>query len=93
MPNYRQSLPRFTVQEVILATSLIAIGLSLFYRLGISGPQPLPFLLVLALVLCIGPLIGAGIGTLFHRIKAGVVWGLVTQLVVWFSLLALGWIR
>lgn len=86
MPDYRQSLPRFSVKDAILATSLIAFGLSLFYWLGIAGPQPLPFLLVLVLVLCIGPLIGAGIGAIFHRIVAGAVWGLIIQLVVWFSL-------
>lgn len=86
-------MPRFSVTDALTATTLIAAGLSLFYWLGITGPQPFPFLLVLALVLCIGPLVGAGIGTIFHRVKTGIVWGLVTQLVVWFSLLVFGWIH
>jgi hypothetical protein len=83
---------RFSTKDILLATSLIAIGCWLFYWLGIAGPRPLPFLVVLALVLCIGPSIGGGIGVIFHRMKKGAAWGLVAQLVVWFSLLALGWI-
>jgi hypothetical protein len=85
-------MPRFSTKDVLLATSLIAIGCWLFYWLGITGPRPLPFLVILALFLCIGPLIGSGVGAVFHRKKKGAAWGLVAQLVVWFSLLALRWI-
>jgi len=85
-------MPRFSIKDLFLATTLVAIGAGLNYYFGILGPRPLPFAVTLLIWLSVGPIIGAGLGILFKKIKTGAGLGFVAWIAFWFSALYLGWL-
>ena len=80
-------MPRFTVRDLLIATTLVAIGagaLGLMYRiweaLAEAGFVTVPILLLLWFGG--GAFIGAGLFTPFKRPWTGVICGLVIQILL-----------
>jgi hypothetical protein len=78
-------MPRFTLRDLFLATTLIAAGM---LGLGLAFYNPIDFnRLILSIGLLPGStmMIGAGIGLIFQRPTVGTVLGFATGL-IWLFL-------
>ncbi len=77
-------IPRFTLSDLLLASTLTAIGVAIFCWIVRRHPSEMIFPPGYALLFGTTAFLGAGVGALLQRKKIGAVTGMAVAVGIWF---------